>query len=158
MTPYGWNPSYGKQKHFYHTKTMTRLLMTCWWQGVRPPAVICVETTKTASMVIIILIMMTLSNGRNFRVTGPLCGEFTGQRWIPLTEARDAGLLIFPLTCTWINGWVNNRGAGDALIILDCAHRTCLLYIFSYICASDTQKPPRSLIIIFIRYNVMVLY
>ena len=27
--------------------------------------------------------MMTLSNGTIFRVTGPLCGEFTGLRWIP---------------------------------------------------------------------------
>ena len=26
---------------------------------------------------------MTSSNGRNFRVTGPLYGEFTGHRWIP---------------------------------------------------------------------------
>ena len=27
--------------------------------------------------------MMTSSNGNIFRVTGPLCGEFTGHRWIP---------------------------------------------------------------------------
>ena len=27
---------------------------------------------------------------RNFRVIGPLCGEFTGHRWIPLTKASDA--------------------------------------------------------------------
>ena len=32
-------------------------------------------------------IMMTSSNEKNFRVTGPLCGEFTGHRWIPLTKA-----------------------------------------------------------------------
>ena len=25
-----------------------------------------------------------------FRVTGPLCGEFTGHRWIPRTKANDA--------------------------------------------------------------------
>ena len=29
---------------------------------------------------------MTSSNGSIFRVTGPLCGEFTGHRWIPLTR------------------------------------------------------------------------
>ena len=29
-------------------------------------------------------IMMTSSNGNIFRVTGPLCGEFTSHRWIPL--------------------------------------------------------------------------
>ena len=33
--------------------------------------------------------MMT-SNGNIFRVTGPLCGEFTGHRWIPDTKASDA--------------------------------------------------------------------
>ena len=36
---------------------------------------------------------MTSSNRNIFRVTDPLCGEFTGP--------------------VWINGWVNNREAGD---------------------------------------------
>ena len=36
------------------------------------------------------LLMMTSSNGNIFCVTGPLCGEFTGDRWIPLTKASDA--------------------------------------------------------------------
>ena len=40
--------------------------------------------------------MMTSSNGNIFRVTGHLCGEFTGPRWIPLTKASDAGLWCFP--------------------------------------------------------------
>ena len=35
-------------------------------------------------------LMMTSSNENIFRVTGPLCGEFTGPRWIPLTKASDA--------------------------------------------------------------------
>ena len=30
-----------------------------------------------------------------FRVTGPLCGEFTGLRWIPHTKASDAELWCF---------------------------------------------------------------
>ena len=37
----------------------------------------------------ILLIMMTSSNGIIFRVTGPLCREFTGHRWIPHTKASD---------------------------------------------------------------------
>ena len=41
------------------------------------------------------LIMMTSSNGNIFCVTGPLCGEFTGHRWIPLTKASDAELWCF---------------------------------------------------------------
>ena len=36
--------------------------------------------------------MMTSSNVNIFRVTGHLCGEFTGHRWIPRTKASDAEL------------------------------------------------------------------
>ena len=36
----------------------------------------------------------------------PLCGEFTGHR-------QWRGALMFSLICAWINGWVNNREAGD---------------------------------------------
>ena len=39
--------------------------------------------------------MMTSSNGNIFRVTGHLCGEFTGLRWIPHTKASDAELWCF---------------------------------------------------------------
>ena len=39
--------------------------------------------------------MMTSSNGNIFRVTGPLCGESTGHRWIPRTKASDAELWCF---------------------------------------------------------------
>ena len=39
--------------------------------------------------------MMTSSNGKKSRVTGPLCGEFTGHRWIPHTMASDAKLWCF---------------------------------------------------------------
>ena len=35
--------------------------------------------------------MMTSSNGHIFRVSGPLLGEFTGYRWIPLTKTSDPG-------------------------------------------------------------------
>ena len=40
-------------------------------------------------------IMMTSSNGNIFRVTGHLCGEFTGPRWIPSTKASDTELWCF---------------------------------------------------------------
>ena len=33
---------------------------------------------------------MKSSNGNIFRVTVPLCGEFTGHWWIPPTKASDA--------------------------------------------------------------------
>ena len=59
------------------------------------------------------IIMMTSSNGNFFCVTGPLCREFTGHQRIPLKKATYAELLMFSLICDWINGWVNNRKAGD---------------------------------------------
>ena len=40
-------------------------------------------------------IMMTSSNGNIFRITGHLCREFTGPRWIPYTKASDAELWFF---------------------------------------------------------------
>ena len=81
------------------------------------------------------LIVMTSWNENIFRVTGHLCGESTGPRYIPRTKASEApwpfvlgirrspvysphkgqwrGALMFSLICVWINGWVNNREAGD---------------------------------------------
>ena len=52
---------------------------------------------------------MTSSNGNIFRVAGPLCGEFTGRRWNPLTNANDVEFWYF----LWSAPWVNNREAGD---------------------------------------------
>ena len=40
--------------------------------------------------------MMTSSNGNIFRVTGPLCGEFTGHWWIPLTKPSMWYQSVFP--------------------------------------------------------------
>ena len=59
------------------------------------------------------IIMMTSSNGNIFRVTGHLCGEFTGPRWIPHTKASDAELWYFLSEYFWINGWENTREADD---------------------------------------------
>ena len=57
---------------------------------------------------------MTSSKGNIFRVTGPLWGEFTGHRWIPLTKASQwrTALMGF-FTCVWTKGCANNRDAGD---------------------------------------------
>ena len=57
--------------------------------------------------------IMTSSNGKFFRVTDHLCGEFTSPRWIPHTKASDAELWCFLWSAPWINGWLNNREAGD---------------------------------------------
>ena len=54
---------------------------------------------------------MTSSNQNIFRVT--LCGKISRHRWNPLTKASNADLWCFSLVCAWINGWINNREAGD---------------------------------------------
>ena len=41
------------------------------------------------------VILMTSLNGNIFRVTGHLCGEFTGPRWSPRTKASGAELWCF---------------------------------------------------------------
>ena len=56
--------------------------------------------------------MMTSSNKNISRVTGHLCGEFTGPGEFP-TQRPVTRSLMFPLICVWINGWENNREAGD---------------------------------------------
>ena len=48
-------------------------------------------------------------NGNIFRFIGPLTGETTRHRWIPLTKANDAERLW----SAWTNGWANNLDAGD---------------------------------------------
>ena len=40
-------------------------------------------------------IMMMSSNGNKFRITGHLCREFAGHRWIPRTKVSDAELWCF---------------------------------------------------------------
>ena len=40
-------------------------------------------------------IMMTSSNGNIFRVTGHLCGEFTGPRWIPTQRPVTRSFNVF---------------------------------------------------------------
>ena len=64
--------------------------------------------------------MMTTSNANIFLVTGPLCGEFTGDRWIPLIKASNAELWRFLRFLAWTNGWVNHLDAGDYKS--HCAH------------------------------------
>ena len=40
---------------------------------------------------------MTTSNGNIFRITGHLCGEFTGRRWIPHTKPVARSSVFFDL-------------------------------------------------------------
>ena len=55
--------------------------------------------------------MVTSSNENIFRVTGHLCGEFTGPRWVP-HKGQWHGALMFSLIYARIDGWVNTGEAG----------------------------------------------
>ena len=74
-----------------------------------------------------VFIMMVSSNGNIFRVTGPLWGEFTGHRWIPLTKASDANHWYFLWSAPWIDSWVINRKAGD--LRRYCAYHDAIVMI-----------------------------
>ena len=69
------------------------------WQGLEKLKIACSTTVISGSQKTWIRFalnsycMMTSSNGN--RVTGPLCGEFTCHRWIPLTKASNAELWCF---------------------------------------------------------------
>ena len=55
-------------------------------------------------------IMVTSSNGNIFRITGHLCGEFTGRRWISRTKASDAEFDVF--FDLHLNKWLSNQWGG----------------------------------------------
>ena len=50
-------------------------------------------------------VMMTSSDRNIFRITGLLCGDFTGHRWIPPPPPPPPETPV-SLICSWINGWV----------------------------------------------------
>ena len=56
--------------------------------------------------------MVTSSNGNIFRVTGPLCGEFTGPGEFPAQRPVTRSFDVFFDLCL-NKDWVNNRKAGD---------------------------------------------
>ena len=57
-------------------------------------------------------------------LTGPLCGEFTGQRWLPLSKVSDAELWCFLWSgWSWTNGWVSIRKMKTMI------HRDTLIYV-----------------------------
>ena len=90
------------------------------------------------SIVVLIQIncMMTSSNGNIFRVTGRYWSFVQGIHRSPVNSPHKGqwrGALMFSLICTWTNGWVNNREAGDLrhhrthydVIIMETATKTC---------------------------------
>ena len=79
----------------YYITAMISLMSTrsvgylgCQFQGLS----VCIHSVKWS---VLYFSMMTSSDGNIFRVTGFLCGEFTGHWWIPLLKASDAELWCF---------------------------------------------------------------
>ena len=95
---------------------------------------------------------MMMSSYRNiFRITGHLCGEFTGHRWTPPHKGQWRRALIFSFNCTWINSWVNNGEAGD----LRC-HRTHydVIVMSTFIMSCLTRKYVFTVNIITCTYSI----
>ena len=96
--------SNGQSRRFETSRDLTIRRLIGYWNGAQEaltgsyPFISCLHLIDGCLHIKnisgCVFIMMTSSNGI-FRVTGPLCGEFTGHRWIPLTKASDAGLLCF---------------------------------------------------------------
>ena len=77
--------------------------------GKRPK----IEPPNGWAMWCLYIVMMTLSNGNIFRVTGHLCGKIHRSPVNSPHKGQWRGALMFSLICVWINDWVNNREAGD---------------------------------------------
>ena len=87
--------------------------------------VICLNLTNRGVCECMIFINIMLTQGslshthddviklKNFRVTGHLCGEFTGAPVNSPHKGQWRGTLMFSLIYAWLNGWVNNRETGD---------------------------------------------
>ena len=76
-------PSLNPRNHFH-------IMTSSWWQATW---VWCYG--RFVSVWMEIMIMMTSSYGNIFRVTGPLWGESTCHRWIPLTKVSEPQLWCF---------------------------------------------------------------
>ena len=73
--------------------------------------------------------MMASSNGNIFRVTGHLCGEFTGHRWIPHTKASDAEPWCFLSSASQSWGWYLRRDRSHHdVIIINMAQTVLMLF------------------------------
>ena len=83
--------------------------------------------------------MITSSNGNIFRVTGHLFGEFTGPRWSPHTKASDVELWCF-FICVRINGWVNNRKAGDLRRYRTHYDVSVMFHVYANLCHFGCQE------------------
>ena len=93
-------------------------------------------------------IILTSSNENIFCVTGPLWGEYTGHRWIPLTKASDAELWYFlwfetQLRSMWRHHCKDNVKAKNAPRIFSLSTYALVLCIV-WKCITPHYIRPRS--------------
>ena len=78
---------------------------------------------------------------KHFRVTGHLCGEFTGHRWIPRTKATDAKLWYFPWSApewTVEAGYLRRHRVHHDVTVMDSYHLTFACHVIFNICDTAT--------------------
>ena len=91
---------------YWHHAALTVVILTAVNDWCRKQAVTCgpiygitylrIVIPELLSVSIAVAdVMITSSNGNIFRITGHLCGKFTGHQWIPCTKASDAELWCF---------------------------------------------------------------
>ena len=75
----------------------------------------CMHNFWTSPIELSAQLTMTSSNGNIFCVTGPFCGEFTGDRWTTLAKATDAELWCVLWSAIWfaISIWSIPRIGSD---------------------------------------------
>ena len=91
--------------------------------------------------------IMISSNGNIFRITGPLCGEFTGHRRISLTKSMTRSFNVFfdlrlneQLRKQSIHRWFETPSRSLSChcnVVLSPRCATCItfhIYILSYVC------------------------
>ena len=78
----------------------------------------------------------TSSNGNIFRVTGPLWGESTGHRWIPLTKVSDTELwcVIWSAPEQTVEQTIKTPVIWDAIALIVTSLKWICLGLKGYIC------------------------
>ena len=88
---------------------------------------------------------------KHFHVTGHLCGEFIVHRWIPCKKASDTELWCF--LWSWINGWVNNREAGD--LRRHRAHYDVIVMLYIFPKRYQLHIPFTNTLAIFVKHTML---
>ena len=81
--------------HLTKCRLNSNMSLQSTWTVIWHNVFVSVSTARVDSWSVLENHLMTSTNGNIFHVTGPLWGESSGRRWIPLTKAIDAELLCF---------------------------------------------------------------